>query len=375
MHQKITLKRLTASDLTFFEWQFRNHNAGNQKAINLNADVFVQQLFPAIEAAARGTEGKIPLDLWIFGPGSAGPINLQRKIIKGAAYKNWRLDGEFVANPFDDPDRFNVLNVGDFAVIAFEGDVAPTSAKAIFVANAHPEDATLHSVLDDVLGTRTMMTLEENSIDDIRVRSGLSDDHPLVGIALNQDLQEAVIGNAAATERVLRSGRITLLSAADLRRARERAEEIGNLGEALVAVYFEKMKAAGKLEAFEWVSATNAIAPLDFTCLVRGSTERLDVKTTSGLFNREFHVSYSELREMASGDGPYRIFRVYEATPEGAKLRISDDMMQIAKKVLEAFDGLPEGITPDGISIKPDGLMFASGIELEPGDDEGEGWA
>ena len=40
MLKKLAVKRLTASDLTFFVWHFRNQPAGNQKAINLNADVF-----------------------------------------------------------------------------------------------------------------------------------------------------------------------------------------------------------------------------------------------------------------------------------------------------------------------------------------------
>ena len=44
MVDRIVLKRLTASDLTFFKSLFRTLSAGNQKAINLNADVFVEQL-------------------------------------------------------------------------------------------------------------------------------------------------------------------------------------------------------------------------------------------------------------------------------------------------------------------------------------------
>src|SRR5438874_2342968 len=98
MTSKLALKRLTASDLTFFEWQFRHLGVGGQKSINLNADVFVDRLFPAVSEATRPT-GRIPIDLWIFGPGARSSINLQRKIIKGGTYKNWRLDGEFVVNP------------------------------------------------------------------------------------------------------------------------------------------------------------------------------------------------------------------------------------------------------------------------------------
>ena len=85
MIDKLALKRLTASDLTFFEWHFRNRNAGNQKAINLNADVFSDQLYPTLEVVIRDRQNKLGIDLWIAGPAAAEPINLQRKIIKGAS--------------------------------------------------------------------------------------------------------------------------------------------------------------------------------------------------------------------------------------------------------------------------------------------------
>jgi len=54
--EKLSIKRLTRSDLTFFRWQHEHQDAGNQKAINLNRDVFVSELFPALpaEGAAEG---------------------------------------------------------------------------------------------------------------------------------------------------------------------------------------------------------------------------------------------------------------------------------------------------------------------------------
>src|SRR5688500_2960249 len=97
--QRLILKRLPASDLTFFEWQHRNRPAGNQKAITLNADVFVAQMYPALPQIAAESDGRLPIDLVIHGPGLRPPVNLQRKIIKHGSYKNWRLDGEFIYNP------------------------------------------------------------------------------------------------------------------------------------------------------------------------------------------------------------------------------------------------------------------------------------
>jgi hypothetical protein len=92
MIRKLAIKRLTASDLTLFEWHFRNQAlGGNQKAINLNADVFIDKLYPGLPEIAAKTGGKIPLDLFIYGPGLEPEYNLQRKIVKFGTYKNWRL--------------------------------------------------------------------------------------------------------------------------------------------------------------------------------------------------------------------------------------------------------------------------------------------
>jgi hypothetical protein len=133
--KKLALKRLTKSDLTIFEWHFRNRNAGNQKSINLNADVFVNELYPAVPAAALTNGNEMPVSVSIFGPGVKTELPLARKIIKGAAYKNWRLNGEFIFNPAGDPERFNVLVPGDLAVMEFLGEARPTSLRMFLLAS------------------------------------------------------------------------------------------------------------------------------------------------------------------------------------------------------------------------------------------------
>ena len=158
MISKLALKRLTASDLTFFEWHFRNRNAGNQKAINLNADVFTGELYPRLDIIVRERHNKVGIDLWIAGPGAAEPVNLQRKIIKGTRYKNWRLDGEFIYNPEDTPERFNLLQPGDLALIGFEGDLEPNTVTLVLVSKDAPQDQILFSRLDEFLSARRMIT-------------------------------------------------------------------------------------------------------------------------------------------------------------------------------------------------------------------------
>jgi hypothetical protein len=375
MTSKLALKRLTASDLTFFEWQFRHLGVGGQKSINLNADVFVDRLFPAIGDATRPT-GRIPIDLWIFGPGTRPSINLQRKIIKWGTYKNWRLDGEFIVNPLDEPDRFNALAPGDYVIFSFEGEVVPTSATALFVSAANPEDANLHGVLAQfgLSGRDTMRALEEDEVIQIIARAQLPEDHPLASFAITGELQEAAIGSAAATERLLKRARAPRVSIDALRRAREQADEIGRFGEELIEAYLRRETENGRISSFDWVSEMNAVAPMDFRISqVAAAIERIDVKTTAGSFERPIHVSFSELKEMAAQvGGPYRIYRVYEASKEGAKLRISEDVAGFAQIVLTALAVLPPGTEVDAISVHPAGISFGEEITLAPAD-EGDG--
>src|SRR4051794_22770995 len=97
MPRKIAIKRLTASDLTFFRWHFDNQTSGSkQKSINLNANIFIDELYPTLPLSQRGMAGWVPVDLLLFGPGMAGELQIQRKIVKGNTYKNWRLNGELV---------------------------------------------------------------------------------------------------------------------------------------------------------------------------------------------------------------------------------------------------------------------------------------
>lgn len=369
---KLALKRLTGSDLTLFEWRF---GGGDQKSINLNANVFVDQLFPTIAEATRGSRW-IPLNLWIFGPGNRAGINLQRKIIKSVTSQNWLLGGEIIKNPLEDPDRFNPLLPDDYVIFSFEGDMIPSSAVALFVAQSVPEDMSLHAALTELglSGRDTMRALDEDRIAQIIARAQLPEDHPLVSFVLTNELQEAALGDAAATERLLRRARAPNVSIEALRRARERADEIGRLGEELVAIHLERQKALGIIGSFEWVSETNAVAPMDFRVSpIAGPAERIDAKTTNGPFDRPMHVSLSELKEMAAeSGGPYRIYRVFAADAEGARLRISANLKDFAQGVLGCLVALPSGITVDAVSVDPGRILFDDEVALTSADEDDE---
>ncbi len=115
---------------------------------------------------------------------------------------------------------------------------------------------------------------------------------------------------------------------------------------------------------YEWVSDDNAIAPYDFRVQDRNSWEKLEVKTTNGNFVREFHLPLSELREMVYGEEVYRIARVYHATRDGAKMRISEGLQAYGRSIVDAFGSLPDGVTLNGVTVVPSEAMFGEEIDL-----------
>lgn len=366
MSRKLAVKRLTASDLTFFEWHFRNRNAGNQKAINLNADVFIDRLYPALPEIAAETGGKIPLDLFIYGPGFAGEINLQRKIIKFGAYKNWRLNGEFIFDPADQPNRYHGLEPGDYAIFDFEGKVKPVSARMVLVARNVPADSALHKEIAREIGEEKMVAISVGTLTALIERSGTAADHPIGDLVEGAALEDAAQGGVEGAQRLRARRKGRKLTRDELLKARRNADDIGMLGEELLNAYFEQLKSRSNIKSFEWVSKTNAVAPYDFSVVeIAGNTLLLDAKSTVGDFDRTIHISVSELLQMVQGSERYDIYRLYEVSGTEAKLRIARDVKEHAASILEILDKLPAGVHADGISLSPSILRFEREILIE----------
>lgn len=358
MGRKIAVKRLTASDLTFFEWQFRNNNAGNQKAINLNADVFIEKLYPNIPELITSEDGRLSIDLFIYGPGLGVEYNLQRKIVKLPSYKNFRLNGEFVLNPVNEPNRFNVLIPEDIAIFEFLGDIRPAAAKLVLLAQSNEEDKNLHAAFNALLGTKKMVQLTATELTSIINTSKPKEEHPINELNLDIDLEDAALGGKTGTERLLRRPSGRRVSRRDLYRARENADRVGDCGEAFVSSFLRQLKTEGVITDYQQVSIDNAISPYDFELHVNESIILADAKSTEGEFERAFHVSMNELLQMANGGKQYDIYRVYDMTETTAHLRIARDIGEFARNVLDVISKLPNGVTPDGISIKPKVLKF-----------------
>lgn len=365
MLRKLAIKRLTASDLTFFEWHFRNEPAGNQKAINLNANVFVQELYPSLPLIAQAASGRLAIDLFLYGPGLQGEYNLQRKIVKSGAYKNWRLDGEFIFNPADMPERFNPLKPGDLVILDFLGDLQPTSARAVFISKSIPEDKGLHALIEKALGERSMASWTVSELAELIERAAPPDAHPVNELVLDSALEDAALKGVQGTTRLLRRRSGRRLSRQDLKAALEKAEDTGWRGEGFVNAYLEKLRRENRISAFEWVSYENAIATNDFTVHVDGKNSLLiDAKSTGGDFDCPVHISASELLAMSESALRYDMYRVFEMGESNATIRIAEDLGPLAKEILKAFEGLPKGVTPDSVSVKPSTLTFSDGIQI-----------
>jgi len=374
---RFALKRLTPSDLTLFEWQFRNRNAGNQKAINLNADVFVSNLYPTVPAIAPTMNNELPVSLSLYGPEGKPEYKLARKIIKAPSYKNWRLDGEFIRNPDNDPDRFNVLKPDDVALMAFTGDQRPESVSIFLLSKVAPGDAGLHEAFFPLLGNRSMIPLDKEAVQEVVSTSKAPDDHPIRGLLVERGI-EAILEDAAfgaeKGARALARRKATLkLSAADLARARAKAEQVGRDGEGLVHVLLESMKDKSEIRSFIWSAETNAVSPYDFELeTISGERVLIDVKATEGPFERTIHISAAELAEAAEAKERYDLYRVYELSPEGGKLRISNDIRGFAQQIRQIAAKLPEEIAVDSFSVEPSALKWGPKIDIVWLDDVGE---
>lgn len=369
MSKKIAVKKLTASDLTFFVWHFRNRNAGNQKAINLNADVFIDLLYPSLPETEQAKLGRIPIDLYVYGPGLEGELNIQRKIVKTPSYKNWRLNGEFV-DDVNNPERFSPLGEGDFVVIEFTGELFPQSARAFFVSRVVPEDVALHSVFVNHLGGNRMMALDSEEIVALIKRSDISANHPVNELTLDDALEDVALGGSVGVAKLLtrRSGQ--KLTKEQLIVARQRAEEVGYLGEAYVNRYLADLKAQGFIQHFEWVSEGNAVAPHDFRVIYEDSEVLVDAKATTGAFERPIHVSMSELLEMSQAAHRYDIYRLFNMSDSKADLRIATDTREFASIVLRSLNSLPPGVVADAVSVQPEFFNFTDAISLSMGNQE-----
>lgn len=368
--EKLAVKKLTHSDLTFFQCYYyaQKEKKSKQKALNLNSDVLVDELYPELKTVTANT--RIPVSLYIYGPGIEEVHILQRKILKSQGSKNWRLNGELIYSPEDNPDRYKTLKPGDIAVLGFDGKLKPSSIFVDFLAASIDADHSLWEKLNDYLSGKTMRSIESSRLHELSESADLPPEHSIYRFFLDDDMVSVAEGDTEAILHVYkRSG--TVMTADELVTAKEKAAHIGSCGEELVSQYFERMLDNGEIADFTWISRENAVAPYDFEVKeLDGSTYRLDVKSTTGKFETKIHISGAELLTMADDTIGYKLCRVYEISEECAKLKIAPQMSDYAKNILKVLSTLPKGISVDSVSCDPRLLDFMEAEDLMAKGDE-----
>ena len=375
MPERIAIKILTGSDLTFFDSFFKRSNIGNQKAINLNADVFAKQFYQDFAERSLGEEVEVPVSVTVFGPRPGKPYHFARSVTKKTAYKNWRLNGAAVPDPDDEAGRFDHLVVGDLAVMEFQGDAVPEAVRIVIVSSE--DDPDLHERLkaQSPGGKKSMVAVSRPLLSAIAADSNVGLDHPIQALLedpeLIEILEQAHLGVEPAVRRLKeRAGR--RLTKADLKAAKTRAEKVGDDGEALANHFLNQMVSEGELPPIKWISVEDAGASWDFETIGK-IIIRLDAKATTQNFGTPFHLSGAETVAAASADIPYRIIRLYELTEDGANARISRDINDFAKAILDSVNHLPKGVLPVGFTVDPNALEWGKPSRIERPDEPDEG--
>ncbi|MBN6717221.1 DUF3883 domain-containing protein [Pseudomonas capsici] len=359
---KIAIKRLTKSDLTLFSWHFKEMNSGNQKSINLNANVFIDKLYPDLpNISAQKGKTSFLVDLSIYGPGAAPKHSLARKIVKGAAYKNWRLNGEFIGNPIDAPDRYNRLREGDYGILIFGGEPVFDELKLILVSSHHQEDFEFHSSITVAMNGESMKAFNLTELEALVNVSDIDATHAARVMDIDGAFEDASQGGISGVQALQRWSAKRKISKDDLRRARDRADSTGAIGEEFVDYYLGCQLSSGMIEGYKWASNENAIEAYDF---VINESVYIDVKATSGSFNQKLHVSINELLHMRDLD-EYRLYRIYAIDGKSAKLRISAPLNLFAKSVLDRLDPVLDGVRVDTVSVSPETISFGPEINVE----------
>lgn len=352
---RVAAKQLTASDLTFFAAQF--HKPGQrskQKAINLNADVFVSRFYPGL----RDRFAELHFGLTIIGPGTAPPYVVSRKALRTEGAKNWRLDGELINDPTDQPGRFDNLAEGDIAILAFEGSEQPQQVALVLVSAT--ADAALHAAASNIAtfqGRETMRAIDEGDIRALleSTRAAYPGRHPFEPLLTADSVEEAIYGPSEVQEVTAQTdGRGVVISPESIRRQATNAGETGQLGEEA----FERWLASTDHAEtdFEWVSQTHGRAAFDFEVSAprwEAGTLYIDVKATRGSHDSTLHMSAAELRWAARQPG-YRIARVSSLTANSADVRILAGVSELASTVLRGLEAsLPTGVKVDSVEIPP----------------------
>jgi len=189
--------------------------------------------------------------------------------------------------------------------------------------------------------------------------AGVAESSPLADSeTIDAVIEDAALGGIEGMQRLLSRRTSRRLTRKELELARQRASDVGRQGEEFIDRYFAQDLSRGQIESYEWVSDDNAISPFDFVLTSAGERRKIEVKATSRDFKQMLHISLAELLEMRDSDERYDLYRVYALDGNQGSLRIAEDTGKFAARILDAVTGLPDGVTIDGVSLRPDRIAF-----------------
>ena len=129
----------------------------------------------------------------------------------------------------------------------------------------------------------------------------------------------------------------------EFEKQQEENKKTGELGEKLINKYLLSCKKDGLIADFFWKSETTPNAPYDFHLTENDKSETfIDVKSTRKSFGTLLYISWAELKKM-EGSKKYLIYRVYDLTETEGKLRISENLVELASEILQQADDFLKG--------------------------------
>jgi hypothetical protein len=210
-----------------------------------------------------------------------------------------------------------------------------------------------------------MLSISPEDLQNLINQANLPIDHPINLLIQSSPLEDAALGGIEGIKVLQRGPYKGKVSRRALEQARKNAERMGRFGEELIFSYFEQECYDGVISQYIWEADENAISPYDFEILTKtGKHIFVDVKTTKGSFANPMHISYNELLKMKESE-EYQIYRIFDITEEKAMLRISVNMKDFAKQIIDILQKLPTCVHPDGISISPSELSFTVDAEIK----------
>lgn len=346
----IFIKKLTKSDLTII---YENVELNRkQMAIVLFRD-FMRSMNYDHDDCEQGFG--LALEMTFYGPDGGAALYYPDAEISRHS-KDWRIQQCVIKDTDYQAGRFDGLIPDSYFVFSLDLETEPATGLGVFLIHASESDAPYIALLRGKEGTLSSTEFSEllATIDnDVR--------HPLreLGGADSLDADQLALEDIAqGGEHALRGqGGCT---AEELEQRLLEAKRIGDSGEALFDQWLESKPIfdEANVVGHEWTAAQNAIAPYDFKIFLDDDSELLvEVKTTTGVFDRPFYISNGELCNMANTDVPeVALARIFQVDTQ-PRMRVSIRNCDQARDLLQAME-LGDQVEVVTLALKPDLFDF-----------------